>query len=88
MAHPHSYSFFMSLMICVGIGFVFACIAQSYFSERETAVLTLGFLVGGLVFAWLLGSFDGEFGLAAAGGFVLACLGMGYLVVRGGSKND
>ena len=83
MAHPHAYAFFSSLMLCVFIGFVFAIVAQSYFDERETAVLTLGFLIGGLIFAWLLGSFDTKFGLATASGFGLPILGMGIFVLRG-----
>ncbi|EQB34142.1 hypothetical protein [Sphingobium ummariense] len=87
MAHPYAYSFFMSLAMCVFVGFVFSVIAGSHFNERETGVVSLGFLIGGFVFAWLMGTFSTEYGTASAGGFGLGLLGMGFLFLRGEDKN-
>ena len=88
MAHPYGYSFFVSLVLCVFIGFVFSILAGSYFNERETAVLTVGFMIGGFLFAWLLGTFDTEYGLVSASGFGLGLLGLGVVLLRNEGKDD
>ena len=82
MAHPYSYAFLISWVMCVFGGLVCVVLVGQLFSEREGAVFTVGFLVGGFVFAWLLGSFDTDYGLVSAAGFVLGLLGTGYFLLR------
>jgi apolipoprotein N-acyltransferase len=87
MAHPHAFAFFSSLMFCLGIAFFVWVIAQPMTKARDNFVFSFGFSVGGFVFSWLLGEFDGQYGRATAGGYGLGIVGLGLLVFRGVHKN-
>ncbi len=88
MMHPQGFAFFMTLMFCFFLGFVFYIFAISYFSGREAAVFTSGLLVGGLIFSWLLGAFDTPVGNAEASGFLVASVSWSWVLLRKGRLND
>ncbi len=85
MAYPEAFAFVVSLGLCVAVGFVILTLLHSGLGERESVYFTLGFLAGGIVFAWLLGAFDNDYGLPSAGGYVLGLVGWVW-ITRGVRK--
>ena len=85
IAHPEGYTFFVSLMVSVFMGFVVAVLAAPSLRDREAGILAIGFLLGGLVFSWLSGAFDVKHGWFAVAGHALGMAGLGYLFFREGN---
>ena len=75
-------------MLCVFIGFVVAQLVSHNLAERESSIFAVGFLVGGLFFAWILGAFDAEYGVAAASGYGFGLFGLGFFLLRGGKDTN
>jgi hypothetical protein len=69
-------------MMSAFLGFVVMVLAEPSLKGREAGILAIGFLVGGLIFSWLLGAFDVKYGWLAAIGHSLGIAAVSYLVFR------